>query len=91
MCKGHIDKIFTFISYFLVFMKIFAKCYVASKFDKGLAPGKENLVKSILRKRLEFIIAGYGRISSVYNINIWGKINVLDYIFIYITSFNRWL
>ena len=40
MCKGHVDKIYTFIPYLLVFMKIFANCYVASTFDKGLARGK---------------------------------------------------
>ena len=63
MCKGHIDKIYTFISYFLVFMKIFAKCYVAGKFDKGLARGKENLVKSILLKK-----------AGVHNSRVWTNI-----------------
>ena len=89
MCKGHIDKIYTFMSYLLVFMKIFANCYVASTIDKGLRV--ENLVKSILLKKAGVHIAGYGRISSVDNINIWGKINVLDYIFVHITSFKQWL
>lgn len=61
MCKGHIDKIYTFISYLLVFMKIFAKCYVASTFNKGLRV--ENLVKSISLKK-----------AGVHNSRVWTNI-----------------
>lgn len=61
MWKDHIDKIYTFISYLLVFVNIFAKCYVASTFDKGLASGKFG--KKYFTKK-----------AGVHNSKVWTKI-----------------